>query len=125
MRKRGCYVYGLAYTRIMVSDNEDARNKHLSNLRWRNWWSIKCCIFTIVCFIGCVTANRPPQFLTGAQTEIVLRLKEGPDSPVGEYVQIFSTHYIRIVSEMALIDSLLLWSIIGKRKSNSANSETH
>lgn len=70
----------------MVSDNEDARNKHLSSLRWRNWWSIERCIFTIVCFISCVTANRPPQFLTGAQTEIVLRLKEGPDTPVGTLI---------------------------------------
>ncbi len=32
-----------------------------------------------------VIANHPPQFLTGAQTEIVLRLKEGADTPVGKY----------------------------------------
>ena len=72
----------------MVSDNEDAPNTHHHrlNLRWRNWWSVKYLLFTIVCLIDFVTANRPPQFLTGAQTEIVLRLKEGPDTPVGEYM---------------------------------------
>ena len=88
-QRSDCYVYGQAYMQIMVSDNEDAPNrpKHLSNLRWRNRCSVKCWhwLFIIaVSSIDCVTANRPPQFLTGAQTEIVLRLKEGADTPVGE-----------------------------------------
>lgn len=34
-------------------------------------------------YIGCVTCNRPPRFLIDGQTEIVLRLKEGDDTPIG------------------------------------------
>lgn len=34
-------------------------------------------------YIGCVVCNRPPRFLIDGQTEIVLRLKEGNDTPVG------------------------------------------
>lgn len=33
--------------------------------------------------ISCVVCNRPPRFLIDGQTEIVLRLKEGEDTPVG------------------------------------------
>lgn len=29
--------------------------------------------------------NSPPRFLIDGQTEIVVRLKEGPETPVGEY----------------------------------------
>lgn len=39
--------------------------------------------------VSCVTAangvNRPPKFLLEGQSEIVLRLKEGPETPVGEF----------------------------------------
>lgn len=31
-----------------------------------------------------VSGNRPPQFVIGSQPEIILRLKEGPDTPVGK-----------------------------------------
>lgn len=31
-----------------------------------------------------VKGNRPPRFLIDGQTEIVLRLKEGVDTPVGK-----------------------------------------
>ncbi|CAG9785729.1 unnamed protein product [Diatraea saccharalis] len=33
-----------------------------------------------------VTANRPPRFLIDGQSEIVVRLKEGPDTPVGSLI---------------------------------------
>lgn len=33
-----------------------------------------------------VVANRPPRFLIDGQSEIVVRLKEGPDTPVGKYM---------------------------------------
>ena len=34
--------------------------------------------------------NNPPRFVTERdQTEIVLRLKEGPETPVGEYFSLF------------------------------------
>jgi len=36
-----------------------------------------CCIDSVMC-------NRPPRFLTEGHSEIVLRLKEGPDTPTGE-----------------------------------------
>lgn len=42
-------------------------------------------VFVLLLAVENVTANHPPQFLTGAQTEIILRLKEGADNPVGKY----------------------------------------
>lgn len=33
-----------------------------------------------------VQSNRPPRFLIDGQTEIVLRLKEGNETPVGELI---------------------------------------
>lgn len=47
-------------------------------------------IITLVCIISSVSCletrnNRPPRFLIDNQhSEIVLRLKEGPDTPVGK-----------------------------------------
>lgn len=38
----------------------------------------------ILMVIEVVGANRPPRFLIDGQSEIVVRLKEGPDTPVGE-----------------------------------------
>lgn len=35
--------------------------------------------------INPVCCNRPPKFLLEGQSEIVLRLKEGPETPVGKY----------------------------------------
>lgn len=35
-----------------------------------------------------VVANRPPRFLIDGQSEIVVRLKEGTDTPVGMYYQV-------------------------------------
>lgn len=37
----------------------------------------------LLLFIGCVGGNRPPRFLIDGQTEIVLRLREGDETPVG------------------------------------------
>lgn len=37
----------------------------------------------LIFFIGCVGGNRPPRFLIDGQTEIVLRLREGDETPVG------------------------------------------
>ncbi|KAB0799063.1 hypothetical protein PPYR_06943 [Photinus pyralis] len=49
--------------------------------------------FKIVCvlyaFQGCISGvlcNRPPRFLIDGQTEIVIRLKEGSDTPVGSVI---------------------------------------
>lgn len=77
----------------MVSDNEDdARNKPnfgrpvSSSPSWRIRWTFGHFVLAVLWCIGAATANRPPQFLTGAQTEIVLRLKEGVDSPAGRYL---------------------------------------
>lgn len=38
---------------------------------------------TMLCAV--VAANRPPRFLIDGQSEIVVRLKEGTDTPVGKY----------------------------------------
>lgn len=35
--------------------------------------------------VQAVTANRPPRFLIDGQSEIVVRLKEGPETPVGKF----------------------------------------
>ncbi|KAL0831494.1 hypothetical protein ABMA28_002291 [Loxostege sticticalis] len=36
--------------------------------------------------VQAVTANRPPRFLIDGQSEIVVRLKEGPETPVGSLI---------------------------------------
>lgn len=41
------------------------------------------CVF-LMCVFGSVQCNRPPRFLINGQTEIVLRLKEGKETPVGK-----------------------------------------
>ena len=52
--------------------------------------SKKIVIFSLICIISSVSCletrnNRPPRFLIDNQhSEIVLRLKEGPDTPVGK-----------------------------------------
>lgn len=40
-------------------------------------------------FIICVLGNRPPKFLLEGQSEIVIRLKEGSESPIGMYLFIY------------------------------------
>lgn len=37
-----------------------------------------------------VAANRPPRFLIDGRSEIVIRLKEGPDTPVGKFEDLCS-----------------------------------
>lgn len=40
----------------------------------------------LICMASpCLARNHPPQFLINGQTEIVVRLKEGPETPVGNY----------------------------------------
>lgn len=56
-----------------------------NSLKWRG-----IVVITLVCIISSVSCsetrnNRPPRFLIDNQhSEIVLRLKEGPDTPVGK-----------------------------------------
>ncbi|XP_066258040.1 cadherin-23 isoform X2 [Euwallacea similis] len=47
--------------------------------------SVRCFLMLIVfiCAFSKVSSNRPPRFLIDGQTEIVLRLKEGEETPVG------------------------------------------
>ncbi|CAG9578961.1 unnamed protein product [Danaus chrysippus] len=47
------------------------------------------CAITIIWLMICVeviSANRPPRFLIDGRSEIVIRLKEGPDTPVGSLI---------------------------------------
>lgn len=45
---------------------------------WTGWiW--------LLLVVQAVTANRPPRFLIDGQSEIVVRLKEGSETPVGTY----------------------------------------
>lgn len=43
-----------------------------------------CMVFAQV--VQCDNTNRPPRFLIDGHSEIVLRLKEGPDTPVGSLI---------------------------------------
>ncbi|CAG5108412.1 Similar to Cdh23: Cadherin-23 (Mus musculus) [Cotesia congregata] len=41
----------------------------------------------LICMVSpCLARNHPPQFLINGQTEIVVRLKEGPETPVGSLI---------------------------------------
>lgn len=52
--------------------------------------SVLFCLISITSSVSCLEArnNRPPRFLIDNQhSEIVLRLKEGPDTPVGKMLR--------------------------------------
>jgi len=51
---------------------------------YRNGWKIYW--LTVVTLVHLSVANKPPQFVTDWQTEIIVRLKEGPETPAGEYI---------------------------------------
>ncbi|XP_021707792.1 cadherin-23 isoform X2 [Aedes aegypti] len=48
--------------------------------------SVPCVAVLLLTFIPIVSCNRPPRFLIDGHSEIVLRLKEGPDTPVGSLI---------------------------------------
>lgn len=50
---------------------------------WNDW---KSCWLIVVILLQFSAANKPPQFVTDWQTEIIVRLKEGPDTPIGIYI---------------------------------------
>lgn len=46
---------------------------------------VACAVLSVVAgLVGGAAANKPPRFLIDGQTEIVIRLKEGPETPIGE-----------------------------------------
>lgn len=51
--------------------------------------SVQCMLLLVffVSVFSSVACNRPPRFLIDGQTEIVLRLKEGEDTPVGKFTK--------------------------------------
>lgn len=49
---------------------------------WKIGWLTAVLVFTLVHFAA---ANKPPQFVTDWQTEIIVRLKEGPETPAGKH----------------------------------------
>jgi len=51
---------------------------------YRNGWKIYW--LSVVILVQFSAANKPPQFVTDWQTEIIVRLKEGPETPIGEYI---------------------------------------
>lgn len=56
-------------------------------VRYKLLKNFECLVLSLVIFLslfGWVQCNRPPRFLIDGQTEIVLRLKEGKETPVGE-----------------------------------------
>lgn len=69
--------------------DQRTRNGFVVKVRFKrcdNFFSVLCalCVFNYWC-VWYVQCNRPPRFLIDGQTEIVLRLKEGEETPVGEY----------------------------------------
>ncbi|KAJ3665071.1 hypothetical protein Zmor_000585 [Zophobas morio] len=61
-------------------------NRHFVKVRFKNF--LDCVVFVCV-FVLCISkvqCNRPPRFLINGQTEIVLRLKEGKETPVGTLI---------------------------------------
>ncbi|XP_024946017.1 cadherin-23 isoform X2 [Cephus cinctus] len=58
-------------------------------MHYTNWTTsrISLIIFIVIFSISlCCARNNPPRFLIDGQTEIVLRLKEGPETPVGSLI---------------------------------------
>lgn len=59
------------------------------------WWGrallrcrvlVACVVLSVVAgLVEGAAANKPPRFLIDGQTEIVIRLKEGPETPIGEF----------------------------------------
>jgi len=60
---------------------------------YRNGWEI--CWLTVLIVVQLSAANKPPQFVTDWQTEIIVRLKEGPETPVGECTYIYEKNYYK------------------------------
>lgn len=58
-----------------------------AKVRYKNFQFIL--LVFIVLLVQPSLANRPPRFLIDGQTEIVLRLKEGSETPVGKFSTIF------------------------------------
>ncbi|OAD57365.1 Cadherin-23 [Eufriesea mexicana] len=53
----------------------------------RRRFKSECLTFVFACLLAsCLARNNPPRFLIDDQTEIILRLKEGPDMPVGSLI---------------------------------------
>ncbi|XP_060850417.1 cadherin-23-like [Rhopalosiphum padi] len=47
---------------------------------WKIYW------LSVVILVQFSAANKPPQFVTDWQTEIIVRLKEGPETPIGSLI---------------------------------------
>lgn len=67
---------------------QKVRLKSVANCNW-----LACLLYLSVLAMSSLTAvqcnkypNRPPRFLIDGHSEIVLRLKEGPDTPVGSLI---------------------------------------
>lgn len=60
---------------------------------YQNGWVIY--LLTVLILVQLSATNKPPQFVTDWQTEIIVRLKEGPETPVGEcvYIYIYKNNY--------------------------------
>lgn len=55
------------------------RNMVVPRYGWKIYW-----LTVLVALVRFSAANKPPQFVTDWQTEIIVRLKEGPETPAGE-----------------------------------------
>jgi len=46
-------------------------------------------LLIIIVLVKNVYCNRPPRFIIDEQSEIVIRLKEGPETPIGKKMKIY------------------------------------
>lgn len=76
-------------------DYKDRSIKMTSNKQTASSWLLRSCkrsrfkielLYFIFAYLlpHCSARNNPPRFLIDGQTEIVLRLKEGPETPIGK-----------------------------------------
>ncbi|GLV38052.1 Cadherin 88C [Carabus blaptoides fortunei] len=72
------------YNELSWRSPDHQRSTNQRTLRRLRHWRWMYVLVLLVC--GGVQCNRPPRFLIDGQTEIVLRLKEGEDTPVGSMI---------------------------------------
>lgn len=75
-----------AYRKVRLKHDRSSSLKRLVS----NEVVVTFCLIYLISSVSCLEArnNRPPRFLIDNQhSEIVLRLKEGPDTPVGKIMQ--------------------------------------
>jgi hypothetical protein len=79
------------FKNVRLKLQSDGQHRHsakpaqLSAINQLSSFKVFISIILLSCYcVDSVMCNRPPRFLTEGHSEIVLRLKEGPDTPIGK-----------------------------------------